>query len=56
LGVMSENQKLVSANYNLERQLSVTKGGKIANGMEAIALSEGWDKSKQVAAVKRLVG
>jgi hypothetical protein len=56
LDVMAENARLASANANLERQLSVTKDGKIANGMEAIALSEGWDKSKQVAAVKRLVG
>lgn len=56
LEVVAENSKLAVANANLERQLSVVKDGKIANGMEAIGIAEGWDKSKQASAVKKLVG
>jgi hypothetical protein len=56
LAVTAEKAELSKQLALLERKLSVTKDGLVANGMEAIALSEGWDKSKQVAAVKRLVG
>lgn len=53
---LQEVSKLATTNANLERQLSATKDGKMANGMEAIALAEGWDKAKQANAVRKLVG
>jgi len=56
LEVQARNSELAMANAKLERELSAVKDGKIANGMEAIGLAEGWDKSKQQTAVRKLVG
>jgi hypothetical protein len=56
LSVMEQNTELAKCNANLERQIALVKDGKIANGMEAIGIAEGWDKSKQSLAIKKLVG
>lgn len=53
---LQEISKLATVNANLERQLSATKDGRMQNGVEAIGLAEGWDKVKQTAAIKKLVG